>query len=37
MDIHTDVVKYDDTKKDEFLTKNDDTMRVICNVFFKGH
>ena len=35
MDIHTDVVKYNDTKKDEFLTKNGDTMRVVCNVFLK--
>ena len=29
------MVKYDDTKKDEFLTKNGDTMRVVCNVFLK--
>ena len=35
MDIHTDVVKYNDSKKDEFLTKNGDTMRVVCNVFLK--
>ena len=35
MDIHSNVVKYDDTKKDEFLTKNGDTMRVVCNVFLK--
>ena len=35
MDIHTDVVKYNDTKKDEFLTKNGDTMIVVCNVFLK--
>ena len=35
MDIHSNVVKYDDTKKDESLTKNADTMRVICNVFLK--
>ena len=35
IDIHTDVVKYDDTKKDVFLTKNGDTMRVTCNVFLK--
>ena len=32
-DIHSNVVKYDDTKKDDFLTKNGDTMRVVCNVF----
>ena len=35
IDIHTDVVKYNDTKKDEFLIKNGDTMRVVCNVFLK--
>ena len=35
IDIHTDVIKYNDTKKDEFLTKNGDTMRVVCNVFLK--
>ena len=35
IDIHDGVVKYNDTKKDVFLTKNDDTMRVTCNVFLK--
>ena len=35
IDIHTDVVKYDDTNKDIFLTKNRDTMKVTCNVFLK--
>ena len=35
IDIHTGVVKYADTKKDVFLTKNGDTMRVTCNVFLK--
>ena len=35
IDIHAGVVKYDDTKKDIFLTKNGDTMRVTCNVFLK--
>ena len=35
IDIHTGVVKYDDTNKDIFLTKNGDTMRVVCNVFLK--
>ena len=35
MDIHSNVIKYDDTKKDEFLTENGDTMRVVCNVFLK--
>ena len=35
IDIHTGVVKYDDTNKDNFLIKNDDTMRVVCNVFLK--
>ena len=32
---HTDVVKYNDTNKDIFLTKNNDTMRVTCHVFLK--
>ena len=35
IDIHTGVVKYADTKKDVFLTKNRDTMKVTCNVFLK--
>ena len=35
IDIHTDVVKYNDTNKDIFLTKNNDKMRVVCNVFSK--
>ena len=35
IDIHTGVVKYNNTNKDIFLTKNDDTMRVTCNVFLK--
>ena len=35
IDIHTGVVKYNDTKKDVFLTKNGDTMRVTCHVFLK--
>ena len=35
IDIHSNVVKYDDTKKDKFLTKNGDTMRFVCNVFLK--
>ena len=35
IDIHTGVVKYDDTNKDTFLTENGDTMRVVCNVFLK--
>ena len=35
IDIHTGVVKYADTKKDVFLTKNNDTMRVTCHVFLK--
>ena len=35
IDIHTSVVKYADTKKDVFLTKNGDTMKVTCNVFLK--
>ena len=35
IDIHTGVVKYDDTNKDVFLTKNGNTMKVTCNVFLK--
>ena len=35
IDIHNGIVKYDDTNKDIFLTKNGDTMRVVCNVFLK--
>ena len=35
INIHTGVVKYDDTNKDIFITKNSDTMRVVCNVFLK--
>ena len=35
IDIHTGVVKYDNTNKNIFLTKNGDTMKVTCNVFLK--
>ena len=35
MNIHQNVIKYNDTDKDIFLTKNGDTMRVTCNVFLK--
>ena len=35
IDIHTETVRYDNTIKDIFLTKNGDTMRVVCNVFLK--
>ena len=35
MDIHQNTVKYNDTDKDIFLTKNGDTMQVTCNVFLK--
>ena len=35
IDIHSNVVKYNDTNKDIFLTKNGDTMRVVCNVFLR--
>ena len=35
IDIHSNVVKYNDTNKDIFLTKNGDTMRVVCNVSLK--
>ena len=32
---HENIVKYNDTNKDIFLTKNGDKMRVVCNVFLK--
>ena len=35
MNIHAGVTKYADTDKNVFLTKNGDTMRVVCNVFLK--
>ena len=35
IDIHSNIIKYNDTKKDGFLTKNGDTMRAVCNVFLK--
>ena len=35
IDTHAGVVKYADTKKDVFLDKNGDTMRVTCNIFLK--
>ena len=35
MDIHQNVIKYNDNDKDIFLTKNGDTMQIICNVFLK--
>ena len=35
IDIHSNVVKYDDTNKDIFMTKNGDTMKVVFNVFLK--
>ena len=35
IDIHQNVVKYNDTNKDISMTKNGDTMRVVCNVFLK--
>ena len=35
IDVHQNVIKYNDTDKDIFLTKNGDTMRVVCNVFLK--
>ena len=35
IDIHQNVIKYNDTDKDTFLTKNGDTMQVTCNVFLK--
>ena len=33
--IHENVVKYNDTNKDIFLTKNGDKMRFVFNVFLK--
>ena len=35
IDIHQNVIKYNDNNKDIFLNKNDDTMQVTCNVFLK--
>ena len=35
IDIHQNVIKYNDIGKDIFLTKNGDTMQVTCNVFLK--
>ena len=35
IDIHQNVVKYNDTNKDIYLTKNGDTMQVTCNEFLK--
>ena len=35
IDIDQNVIKYNDTDKDIFLTKNGDTMQITCNVFLK--
>ena len=35
IDIHSNVVKHNDTNKDIFMTKDGNTMRVVCNVFLK--
>ena len=35
INIHSDVVKYNDANKDIFLIKNGDTMRVVSNIFLK--
>ena len=35
IDVHENVIKYNDTSKDIFLTRNGDKMRVICNVFLR--
>ena len=35
IDIHQNVIKYNDTDKDIFLTKNGDTMQIVCNIFLK--
>ena len=35
INIHTDVVKYNDTNKDVFLTENRDNTRVVSNIFLE--
>ena len=35
IDVHENVIKYNETSKDLFLTRNGDKMRVICNVFLR--
>ena len=35
IDIHSNVVKYNDTNKGIFVKKDGDIMRVVCNVFLK--
>ena len=35
IDIHQNVVKYNDINKDIFMTKNVDTIQVVCNIFLK--
>ena len=35
INVHENVIKYNDTSKDIFLTKNGDKMRVISNVFLR--
>ena len=35
IDIQQNFVKYNDTNKDIFMSKNGDTMQVVCNVFLK--
>ena len=35
IDIHSNFVKYNDTNKDIYITKNGDTMIVVYNVFLK--
>ena len=35
IDIHSNIVKYNDANKDIFMTKNGDAMRIERNVFLK--
>ena len=35
INVHENVIKYNHTSKDIFLTKNSDKMRVICHVFLR--
>ena len=33
--VHENVIKFNDTSKDIFLTKNGDKMRIICNIILR--
>ena len=35
INVYDNIIKYNVTSKDIFLTKNGDKMRVICNVFLR--